>query len=686
MAQTSAHPRPTHPSLTRPTMFAITWQACTWVGWGLVAWAVLGLSPDDFEAMGAPLAMVVAVVLLSELRPIVMSRLDGNPVSISLAFVFAVMYVWGLPPALLLYAGAVILSEVLQRKPLWKVLFNVGQYSISVTAAWLVIVAFGDVGTPLAPHVDLAVSDLGWIVGSWAVYHLVNLGLVAGLASTDDETWWDSFSEEFWFYTASAAAVLALSPLIAIVLVSGPYAWTLLPLLLLPLLAVQRAAQMSREKEHQALHDPLTGLPNRALLADRIGQSLARGVRLTGRVTVLFLDVDLFKVVNDSLGHAAGDSLLIELTRRLSAVVRPGDTLARFGGDEFVIVCDDVRGEDVDGLAERVADVLREPFEFEGRPVTVTASIGIAIAAGSTDAETLLRDADAAMYRAKAGGRNRAVVFDEAMHDQAAARLDVENGLRSALERGELRVVYQPVVDIRDGSPVGFEALVRWEHPQLGLLTPDRFVPVAEETGLIIPLGTWVIEQATAQAAQWRREVAGAEDLWIAVNLSARQLLSPDLISVIALALAATGLPASHIRLEITESVLMDDVDRMVEAMLGIRSLGVQLAIDDFGTGYSSLSYLKSLPVSTIKIDHSFVEDLGGGDPSARPLVEAIIGMARALGMTVIAEGVETEAQLRTLQRLGAGLAQGYLWSRPMQPADVPAWISARATAASPHA
>jgi diguanylate cyclase (GGDEF)-like protein len=665
------------PSLWRPSMFAFTWQVSTWLGWSLVISSVIAQGPGTMKAMGAPLGMLVAVIVLSELRPVVMTRLEGNPVSISLAFVFAAMYVWGLAPALVLMAGSVILSEILQRKPLWKLLFNVGQYSISVTAAWLVMLAAGADASPFSPMDGVSVDDLPWVLLSWAVYHVVNLGLVAGLAQSVGATWWESFTEEFWFYTVSVTAVLALSPIIAVVLTSGSSAWALLPLLLLPLLAVQRAAEMSRENEHQALHDPLTGLPNRVLLADRIEQALARGLRSNGRVTVLFLDVDLFKVVNDSLGHAAGDRLLVELATRLGHFLRAGDTLARFGGDEFVIVCDDIPEDELAALVARVTTALADPFEFEGRAVTVTASIGIAVASDTTDADTLLRDADAAMYRAKAGGRNQAVVFDQGMHDQAAARLEAESGLRSALEKGELRVHYQPVIDVHSQTTVGFEALVRWEHPTLGLLPPDRFIAVAEETGLIVPLGAWVLRQALIHTSQWRTHVPGGEDLWVSVNLSARQLRAPTLVPMLADALSEVDIPPSAVRLEITESVVMDEIGRTIDALNDIRALGISLAIDDFGTGYSSLSYLKSLPVSTIKIDRSFVDGLDGPDPSAPALVDAIISMARALDLEVIAEGVETAQQMDRLRQLGAGLAQGYVWSYPIEAGQVPDWMKA---------
>ena len=401
------------------------------------------------------------------------------------------MYLWGLYAAVLLYASSVVLSEILQRKPLWKLLFNTGQYMCSLAAAWMVMVIAGVTPSPTAPLLDMSASDLWWIAVSWVVYHLVNLALVAGLAADEGVSWWDDFSDEFWFYTVSTLAVLALSPLIAIVAVAYPYSWTMLPLLLLPLLAVQKTAEMSRHQEHQSLHDPLTGLPNRVLLNDRIEQALARSSRMRGMVVVMFLDLDLFKVVNDSLGHHAGDELLINVAQRLKAAVRSGDTLARFGGDEFVVMCEDVSEEEVTAIAGRITASLRQSFVSDDREVTVTASVGVAVAKPSSTPQTLLRDADVAMYRAKEHGRNQVVRFDEAMHRQANERLLDAVGLRRALEHDEFRVVYQPVLDIATGRTIGMEALVRWEDPDRGLVAPGLFIPAA--SGSLSPASSLVV-------------------------------------------------------------------------------------------------------------------------------------------------------------------------------------------------
>ena len=336
--------------------------------------------------------------------------------------------------------------------------------------------------------------------------------------------------------------MLALSPLVAAVAVAQPYSWTLLPLVLLPLIAVQRTAQMSREREHEALHDPLTGLPNRLLLADRIEHGLAREGRSGGHLVLVFLDLDMFKVVNDGLGHAAGDALLVEVAHRLGSVVRAGDTLARFGGDEFAILFEDVPDAEVGDLATRVTSCLGAPLHFQGREVTVTASIGVARATADSTALTMLRDADAAMHRAKAAGRDRVVHFHTDMHRQDTARLDTEAELRLALDRGELCAHYQPVVDVATETIIGVEALVRWQHPQRGLLLPGEFIPLAEETGLIVPLGLWILDHALTQAQRVRQRPQ-PRNLWVAVNLSARQLHTPDLVDQVAHATGTNGHP-----------------------------------------------------------------------------------------------------------------------------------------------
>jgi diguanylate cyclase (GGDEF)-like protein/PAS domain S-box-containing protein len=419
------------------------------------------------------------------------------------------------------------------------------------------------------------------------------------------------------------------------------------------------------ETRRRGLHDPLTGLPNRTLVLDRIAHALARADRGEASVAVLFLDVDNFKVVNDSLGHRAGDNLLRQLAQRLSDAVRPADTVGRFGGDEFVVLCEDVVDEPMAlRIAGRLARVFDEPFVLEGDDDVhlASASIGVVLRDGSQDdPEELLRDADAAMYRAKERGRSRVELFDSGMRARAIGRLQIEGDLRRALERDELLVVYQPIVGLGDGAIRGFEALVRWQHPERGLLSPAQFIPIAEESGMIVALGRFVLEQACRQAAAWGT-------VPVHVNLSARQLADPNLVDSVAHVLRATGVAAEYLVLELTESSLLERAHSPADTLARLKALGLSLILDDFGTGYSSLSYLQQFPLSGLKIDRSFVAALGSADGGGA-IVDAILRMARALDLEVVAEGLESDEHLDTLRRLGCRYGQGYLFSRPV---DVP--------------
>jgi diguanylate cyclase (GGDEF)-like protein len=441
------------------------------------------------------------------------------------------------------------------------------------------------------------------------------------------------------------------------------------------------------ETRHLALHDPLTGLPNRALFRDRLQHALARSRRRDTTLAVLFLDVDNFKVVNDSLGHEAGDELLIALAPRLDEAVRSGDTVARFGGDEFVLLCEDVADEqEALEIAERVKECFVQPLSIAGGERFVTASIGVAMpSAGHDLPESLLRDADAAMYQAKERGRARFEVFDADMRASAVERLQVEAELRHALERDEMRLVYQPVIEVDSGRIAAVEALVRWHHPERGVVPPLDFIPVAEESGLIVPLGAWVLREAMRKAHHWRR-LCGSDDtpLVVSVNLSARQMAERDLVSTVAELLEETGVDPRQIALEITETVLVEDTAAAADTLRLLEELGVKLVLDDFGTGYSSLGYVKRFPLSFLKIDRSFVAELGGDGRDAA-IVSAIAEMARALGARVVAEGVETDEQLRGVSKLGCELAQGYLFARPLPPDEIDALLRTDPWRATAH-
>ncbi len=436
-------------------------------------------------------------------------------------------------------------------------------------------------------------------------------------------------------------------------------------------IGVQLGRVLEREQAHErlshhALHDPLTGLPNRTLLLDRVELALAqRGHR---RLAVLFVDLDRFKMVNDSLGHHVGDKLLCQFALRLRALLRPGDTVARLGGDEFVVLAESVTNEqDAEGLAERIAGTLTSPFDVDGQEVYVTASIGISMSGNEGDtSHALLRDADAAMYRAKDDGRARYELFDQALRAGVVRRLEMVNDLHRALEREQFVLHYQPQIDLATQTVVGVEALVRWVHPERGLIPPMDFIPLAEETGLITELGRWVLRAACQQAQRWRTTFPSAVALTMSVNLSGRQLLQPGLVAEVAAAITDSGFDPSCLVLEITESVFMDDTASTLEVLQALKALGVRLAIDDFGTGYSSLTYLQRFPVDVLKIDKSFIDGLGSDNAEESAVARTIVSLAKALKLETVAEGVERTAHVRELEMLKCDIAQGFFFARPL--------------------
>ena len=424
--------------------------------------------------------------------------------------------------------------------------------------------------------------------------------------------------------------------------------------------------------------DPLTGLPNRLLLNDRLERCIERARRnADSRCAVVLIGIDRFKVVNDSLGPGVGDNLLLAVALRLGRHVRAADTvaparkshtIARLGGDEFIVLLEDIKQSgDATAVTERILDCLRQPFEIDGHEIFTSASAGVVDGASEGDcAADVLRDADTVLHRAKALGGGRYAVFDRSMREHAVKRLELESGLRRAIERDELHVHYQPIVTLPEGTICGFEALVRWEHPSLGLISPGDFIPFAEETGLIVPIGTWVLREACRQAREWQRDHPTESPIWVSVNLSAKQMLEPDLVDRVRLALDEADLDPRSLKLEITESVVVDEVDRVIEMLGKLRQLGVKVAIDDFGTGYSSFAYLHELPMDSIKIDRSFVWRLGTERGSVQ-IVRSIVELAHKLEMSVIAEGVETTEQAELLNAMGCKLGQGFLYSRPVE-------------------
>jgi diguanylate cyclase (GGDEF)-like protein/PAS domain S-box-containing protein len=447
------------------------------------------------------------------------------------------------------------------------------------------------------------------------------------------------------------------------------------------LVAIQDVTERNRFEEqlrHRAFHDPLTELANRSLFADRVEHALARHARVEGTIAVVMLDLDGFKMINDSLGHTVGDQLLVAVGGRLQESLRAGDTAARFGGDEFAILFEDATSdEDVIRLAERILAELGEPFEVGGKSLVMTASLGVATNHTGDGPEELVRNADMAMYMAKNAGKARVRVFESAMHDAALQRLELEAEMRRGLKAGQFAVHYQPIVHLDTGRVSGLEALVRWEHPRRGTLAPYEFIGLAEETGLIVELGRWVLAEACRNARRWQ-QLHPELELQIGVNLSALQVRDPHLVDDVAAILAASKLDGSSLVLEVTESILVDDSAAAIACLHRLKALGVRIAMDDFGTGYSSLSYLRTLPIDVLKIDKAFI-DAVATDVESAGLVEAIVRMAETLGLETVAEGVENAQQAARLDTLGARVVQGFHFSRPLPTARVADFLTRHA-------
>ncbi|HVU74944.1 MAG TPA: EAL domain-containing protein [Mycobacteriales bacterium] len=450
---------------------------------------------------------------------------------------------------------------------------------------------------------------------------------------------------------------------------------------------ITERSELEAQLVHQAFHDVLTRLPNRALFRDRVAHALVAAPRHGASVAVLFLDLDGFKAVNDSLGHDAGDQLLLSAAQRFEHVVRPGDTVARLGGDEFAVLLEDVAGADEAGeVGQRLIEALAEPFVISGRPILVGGSVGVALAhaldgsspgASMPTTEELLRNADLAMYRAKANGRGGIAHFEPGMHASLVARVQEEADLRAALEEGQLRLEYQPTYRLADGALTGVEALLRWDHPVRGLVPPNDFIPLAEQTGLIVPIGSWVLREACRQAVEWAADGRGAAGLTLAVNVSARQLQNDGFADIVAQCLRQTGLAPDRLVLELTESVLLEHDEVTVATLRAIRASGVRIAVDDFGTGYSSLSYLSRFPVDLLKVDRSFVDRLGDGESESSALARSIVQLGHSLALTTVAEGIEQPDQLRALQAMGCEYGQGFYFAKPVRPEEIAKMIAA---------
>jgi diguanylate cyclase (GGDEF)-like protein len=659
------------------------------------------------------LLLATFTVVISSRFSVQIPRANTN-VTVSDTFVFLALLLYGGPAGILLSAIEGLASGRRISKTPTMVFFNAAVMVCSTSATVLALSLID-----LHPNDSLAMTVITVSVMALAQY-LSNTTLVGvGLALKAGARFWDTWKQHYLWTSitylggATAAVVIFRSfnmvglsalvlslPIIGIIYITyHKYLEDIRLTAAQAEKAVQERAELERERaelaerhveelsryiaeqeriskaleeskehfRHAAFHDALTGLPNRALLIDHLRLAIERSKLHRGHLfAILFMDLDRFKNINDSLGHNTGDQLLIAIAARIGECLRPTDTIARLGGDEFAILLDGLEQWTMaTSVAERIQDELSRPFTLNGHEVYTTVSIGIRLSMdGYEDAENMLRDADTAMYRAKGNGKARHELFHNTMHARAVELLKLENDLRRAIERQEFCLLYQPIVSLETETLVGFEALVRWEHPERGTVMPDEFIALAEETGLIIEIGDWVLREACSQLRAWHT-ATGREFLTMSVNLSGKQLTQPDIIEQIEKTLHDTGLNAKRLRLEITESVVMENAELATTTLIQLRKLGVNLSIDDFGTGYSSLSYLHRFPVNTLKIDRSFIGRMSKGDENSE-IVRTICTLATNLGMEVVAEGVETREQLGLLQALRCQFGQGFLFSRPV--------------------
>jgi diguanylate cyclase (GGDEF)-like protein len=632
------------------------------IGGVACAAVVLGTGGHTLHRLLSPeLALFALCAVIGELVPLkVHTRGSEGEVTTSTCFALALMLAGGPAVALAGLVGGSIVADALNGKPLKKVAFNAAQYSISVSAASLVLVALTDI--PRQGSLPFVPMDLLPVLGVATVFFVVNSALVSTVVALAQGVikLGRYLANDLFFQASTAGLLLGLSP---VVVLAAEFSLPALLLLLLPFLAVHRGGRAAIAKEHQSLHDALTGLPNRTLFRDRIEQAITAGQRTDSTSAVMLIDLDHFKEINDTLGHHAGDRLLEEVAHRLEESLGEQDIVARLGGDEFGVLLPSMRRPgDANVVARQLLAGLREPFSIEGLTLEVDASIGMAChPAHGTDVETLIQRADIAMYSAKESGGGHAM-FEPRLDRFSPRRLSLAGGLRSAIQNEEITLFFQPKAQLESGAVVGVEALARWEHPRLGLVGPTEFVPIAEQTGLITPLTSYVLDLALRQVRAWKDR---GQELSVAVNLSARSFLDAQLALEIPRLLAKYDVDARLLELEITESMLMIDPGRAQATLERLSRIGLTLSVDDFGTGYSSLANLKRLPVDVIKIDKSFVIDMAI-DASDAAIVRSTIDLAHNLGLRVVAEGVESHQAWTRLVELGCDLAQGFYVSRPL--------------------
>ncbi|HEY5334452.1 MAG TPA: EAL domain-containing protein, partial [Mycobacteriales bacterium] len=615
----------------------IGYAAAVALAGGLALALVATFAPSHgFVGGDAATWLVAGFAVLAVAQPVVMPRRwDTEALPVSIAFLLALMVTSGPILALGLAAATAVLVDVGKRRAPWRVAFNAGQYVISWTAAWAVLVQF-HVGGSTRGDVHLEGSALGGILLGALTYFLVNNALVAGAVVLHDSAAPLGTLRSFVRSEApTAVPLLICAPLVVAVMQSSPW---LVPLLLLPLTAVHLIVRLTGESERVSLYDGLTGLPNRTLLRRRMEEMIADDDLEQSGAALLLLDIDRFKEVNDTLGHDAGDALLVQIAKRLNAVMRPGDVIARLGGDEFAVLLPWTSSTDAAAeVALRVERALEAPFESGDMLLQTEASVGVALyPEHASDPETLIRCADVAMYQAKAHRLGVQVYSPEQDH-HSAERLALLGDLRHALDEKALVVHFQPMVDAHTAQVAGVEALIRWKHPRRGFVPPDEFIPLAEQSGLMRPLTEFVLDASLEQVAGWRRS---GIPITVSVNVSARDLCDRAFVPHVRRCLRDHAVPGKALILEVTERVLADDDVRAVTALEELTALGIRVSLDDFGTGYSSLGRLESLPVGEIKVDRSFVSRLDVNDDA--PIVHSVVDLAHAMGLAVVAEGVET--------------------------------------------
>ena len=662
--------RDTVPRIGSPLWIYMT--AVTAAGCAVVALALVSLAPRLPTLLSQPLLPAIAALsVIGELRPIVTpGKSPPDSGDASLTFCFAALLYWGFPVAALVRLVTSLVTAVIGRRAVFRTAFNAAQYTLSLGAAWLVLLAAGIHPQPLAPWEPTG-RELDAVGLAAVAYFVVNFMLVSVAVAVHSRAPVPATLRRELPYQAFVSLVLlSAAPLVVVVMSRSVL---LVFLFLLPLTAIYASAAVSLKREHQAHHDELTGLPNRALLFAKTSEALAEAARTGGRVGFLLLDLDRFKVVNDTLGHPVGDQVLKVIAHRLARSVRPGDLVARLGGDEFAVLLPAAKpGSTAREVASRLRTALAEAIAVEGMTFQLETSVGIAFyPEDAPGVELLVQRADVAMYLAKER-RTGVEAYSSGADRQSAARLSLLGDLRRGLDRGELEVHYQPKVFLPEGGTCGMEALIRWRHPQRGLVLPGEFVPAAEQSPLMRELTAFVLETALAQAAQWRRDGLPVP---VCLNLAARDLLDSGLVELVRGGLARYGLAPRDLMLEISEGALAGEPAHAVAAVDALAELGVPISLDDFGTASSSLVRLKHLPVSEVKVDASFITRLFDAADNEL-IVRSLVALVRALGIRSVAEGVETTEVAAALAEMGCDAAQGWCFSRPLAPAAATQWLA----------